>query len=222
MSLTKVQVQELEDSINSYSFPLVYYDFDKQSKMVEKSMRCLEDRFRGMLNSNHNDQLRDGLANVVYWGNANAGYQMYRMQNFVNRVSVDHLEKFKVLIQAGEVPTLKEIGKIKMPQFSGVSFVSKVVAFLDPVNYCVLDLLLSKLSSAGSGNAISRLVVGNQIRITAVNCKAYTEWCGECAAINNEYYDGRYRVVDIERGFFNLVQKGDLTQAMELYRSACI
>lgn len=68
MSLTKRQVKELEGSINGYSFPPVYCDFDKQSEMVEKSMKCLEGRVRDILNSDRNDQLKNGLANVVFWG----------------------------------------------------------------------------------------------------------------------------------------------------------
>lgn len=34
--------------------------------------------------------------------------------------------------------------------------------------------------------------------------------------------DGQYRVVDVERGFFNLIQNGKLVYAHQLYNAACL
>ena len=92
--------------------------------------------------------------------------------------------------------------------------------FLNPSDYCVLDQQLAKLRTPGSPKILNDLIFrGNetQIRITNHNEAVYNGWRNECAAISQMYFQGIYRVVDIERGFFNLIQRNNLIDAQTIY-----
>jgi len=218
--LTIQQKNDLEASLQGYAFPAVYFNFLNNEEVNAEHMAALEVVIRQMLLAPQQQQAKFGLANVIYWGNANAGYQMYRVDRFRNKVTPDQLAQFQNLVENGTIPTLREIRDIRMPQFSGISFISKIIAFLDPVNYCVLDLLLSRLGENQGNKALHHLVVNTQIRVNARNSEAYLLWCQECQAINSLYYEGRYRAVDVERGFFNLIKSGELDYARRIYNAA--
>ena len=107
-----------------------------------------------------------------------------------------------------------------MPEYSGISFVSKILAFLDPQNYCVLDQQLARLANMPGAKALGHLVRGSQIRITKKNQSVYDLWRQECQEISNKYFRGKFRVVDIERGFFSMVQNEKLSLAQKIYSNA--
>ena len=70
---------------------------------------------------------------------------------------------------------------------------------------------------------IAQLIFGEnetQIRITSHNEAVYDGWRNECAAINQIYFQDMYRVVDIERGFFSLIQSRNLLDARLIYNDA--
>ncbi len=207
----------LEDAVKNYGFPPVYYDFSNDTKVKAPSMSTVEQVIKAQLTANSLEQVKHGLANVVYWGNANAGYQKHRTNKILNSITSEQLTSFQQLVASGNIPTLEQIKNLKMPQFSGVSFISKIVAFLDPDNHCVLDLLLSRLAPASANKALGLLKVSGQIGVTKVNMQVYKLWCEECARINQTYFENRYRVVDIERGFFKLIQDDELPIAQEIY-----
>ena len=207
----------LEDAVNNYRFPPVFYDFSNGTKVIAESMTTVEQVIKAQLTAKSLDQVKYGLANVIYWGNANAGYQMHRTNKILNSITSEQLTSFMQLVAEGSVPTMKQIKDLKMPQFSGVSFISKIVAFLDPDNHCVLDLLLSRLAPACANKALGRLQVSGQIGVTKVNMDVYKLWCDECLSISQTYFNNRYRAVDIERGFFKLIQDDKLSVAQEIY-----
>ena len=220
MPLTNQQENDLANSINGYAFPPVYFDFVANNQVNAGNMLALGAAINNMFLSPLAQQRQYGLANVIYWGNANAGYQMYRVNRFMNNVTPAQLQQFHALVANGNIPTLQNIRHIRMPQFSGISFISKIIAFLDPVNYCVLDLLLSRLGNVPGGKALHNLVVTTQVGVTANNAAAYYQWCQECRDISAQYYGNQYRVVDIERGFFSLIQGGHLAYAQQIYNAA--
>ncbi|BBB66551.1 hypothetical protein UNDYM_2298 [Undibacterium sp. YM2] len=220
MSLTTKQICDLRTSIDGYSFPPVYFDFSKNTEVLVASISDVEKYIKNLLISDNLQDIENGLANVVFWGNANAGYQVHRAMQFKNRITAVQLQKFQTLVSCGKVPSLQDIAKLKMPQFSGISFISKIIAFLDPVNYCVLDLLTSRLSDSKQSNALSRLKSTTTIAITKNNSLCYYSWCQECISISNQYFGGNYRAVDIERGFFDLIQNKNLQTAQEMYFAA--
>ena len=107
-----------------------------------------------------------------------------------------------------------------MPQYSGISFISKILMFLNPNQYCVLDRLIAGLANQSGTKAMHNLKINTQLPVTIHNCQKYIQWCNECKKINCQYYSGKYRVVDIERGFFNLIQNGRLSNAQMIYNAA--
>lgn len=219
--MKKQEIIDFEKSIKSYAFPVIYYDFNAGMRRSVKNMSVLEIIIKDLLLSSCLQQVKDGLANIVYWGNANAGYQMYRTNRFMDNVTNEQIRQFQSLVLDGNVPTLQQIKQIKMPQFSGVSFISKIIAFIDPINYSVLDLLIAKLRNAKTpaSNALYHIMVTTQISVTTNNSAVYDAWCKECQKISTQYYDNKYRAVDVERGFFNLIQEGKLNYAQQIYNA---
>lgn len=59
-----------------------------------------------------------------------------------------------------------------------------------------------------------------QIRITGHNEAVYNGWRQECSSISQMYFQDRYQVVDIERGFFNLIQRNNLLDPQKIYKDA--
>lgn len=220
VSLTHQQISDLQESISGYSFPAVYYDFINELEITVNSMGEMEPVIREMLISEEPQIVKHGLANIIYWGNANAGYQMHRTRDFLSGTPIDKIESFQVLVSDNHIPSLTEVKNLKMKQYSGISFISKILAFLDPQNYCVLDLLLSRLQIVQSDKAISSLKLATQISVNRNNCDAYIKWCRECTSISARYFGGRYRAVDVERGFFNFIQTDQLEYAQKIYEAA--
>lgn len=220
MALNEAQISELEVAITTYAFPTVYFDFRTGVEVRAGHMRAVEDAIREMLTSKTNGPVLDGLTNVIYWGYAQIGYRDTRVRRFRNNATEDQLNRFRTLLDSPGVVGLATISALKLPEFSGISFVSKILAFLDPVNFCVLDKQLLKLAMCPGDRALHRVSAGTQIRLTAKNQEAYDAWRAECASISARYFNGRYRAVDVERGFFQLVQSDRVTFAQEAYGAA--
>ena len=219
--LTSKQINTLQKSICGYSFLAIYYDFASHVERNAGNMRNLEAIILNMLTSQKQQQVKYGLANIIYWGNANAGYQKNRTCKFLNNMTAAQLQKFQSIVANRKMPSLQEIKKIDMPQYSGISFISKILMFLGPKQYCVLDFSIAKLANHSGTKAIYNLKnYATQLPVTTHNCKIYYQWCNECQKISNQYYSGKYRVVDIERGFFNLIQNGKLYDAQIIYNAA--
>ena len=79
--------------------------------------------------------LKFALANIVYWENINSGYCQKRIEKFLVEVKEDELEKAIELFGKIKGGSLRDIKDIGLPQFSNMSFVSKLRLFLDPENY---------------------------------------------------------------------------------------
>lgn len=219
MALDVQQVEQIRTAVSAYDFPLLYWDFENDTRAAAASIGDLEDLIRGQLISTDPEMVKRGLANVVYWGNATAGYGSVRMTRFLTGITTGQLVRFQALVAQGAA-TVKEIRRLRMPQFSGISFISKVIMFLDPVHQCVLDLQIRKLAAADGVGAIANIKNGTQIYVTQKNCAAYAAWCQECVNIGERYFDGDYRAADIERGFFHLIRSGHLNDARKIYADA--
>ncbi len=215
-----MQIQQLGASITGYRFPAVYYNFVTNAQVDAPNMLVVEAAIVDLLRAQNINDVRAGLANVLYWGYAQIGYGANRVERFLHLVTNNHLTNFKTLLAGNPVPNLIQVRNLRIPEFSGVSFVSKVLMFLDPKDYCVLDQQLAALNAAAIHRALNRLVRGSQIRVTRNNQAVYDDWRNECRAITNTYFNGQHRVVDVERGFFNLIQQGHLQLAQAIYASA--
>jgi hypothetical protein len=220
MPLDRQQAVELEAAVARYGFPPVYFDFGAGVEVRAENMRTVEAEIREMLTSAEIPHVRDGLSNVIYWGYAQMRYRDVRVKRFRDTCVDDQLRSFRALIGAGETVGLIALKQLNLPEFSGISFLSKILAFLDPVHHCVLDKQLLKLATVSGNRALHRVSARTQIPVTASNERAYRAWCEECANVSDHYYVGRYRVVDVERGFFQLLQEKKVGIAQDLYAAA--
>lgn len=220
MSLTKTQVSDLGDAIKAYKFPVVYFDFKTGKQVVATSMSKCEKVIKKQLLSTNLLDVKDGLSNIIYWGNATAGYRGFRVDQFRGMVSTAQLQSFQELVKGGSVPSLKKIKDLKMSGYSGISFISKILMFLNPTTHCVLDLQLTSLGSTSGSKAIDNIKFNTQIPITKNNMNEYDNWRNECFEISKLYFGSVYRAVDIERGFFSLIQASKKKLAQDIYRDA--
>jgi hypothetical protein len=223
MPLTVEQVNQFREAILGYSFPAVYYDFHANREVEARDMVDVEGIIGAQLRSANAEDVRHGFANILYWGYAKIGYRNKRVQDLINNVTNNQIEDFKALLADDGAVTMAEVKLIRIPQYSGMSFLSKVLMFLNPMDYCVLDRQIAHLRTQNSPKALNRLAFGpkeTQIRTSSHNEAIYDLWRKECRAVSTTYYNGEYPVVDIERGFFHLIQQGYLLAAQTIYNSA--
>ena len=223
MTLSSGEIEKLEAAINEYDFPAIYFDFDNGTGKLARNMAEIENVIADQLRSREIERTKHGLINILYWGYARDGRRNDKISRFLNATTDQHINNFQALVKDGNIPSIMDIYDLKMPQYSGMSFISKILMFLDPKNYCVLDRKISKLRTHGSLKSLNSLVFSPpreaRIRITHHNEAVYNKWRKECAAISQEYFQNKYRVVDIERGFFNLIQQ-NLLDARAIYNNA--
>lgn len=208
---------ELGAAVEKYSFPAVYFDFVANAEVRGPDMGAVEAAIHAMLVSSIPEDVRHGLANVIYWGYAQIPYRPVRVRRFLERVALNHLTQFQALVAAHGVPGLAQIRAVRIPEYSGISFISKILAFLNPAQYCVLDQQLAKLAKGPGAGALHGLSLGTQIQVTVNNEAVYHAWRAECRRISKQYFEGRHRVVDVERGFFQLVQTNQVPLAQQIY-----
>ncbi|MCX5886412.1 MAG: hypothetical protein NT096_10970 [Proteobacteria bacterium] len=223
MPLNQDQIAQLDAAITGYAFPAVYFDFNNGLQITAQNMVDVEAVLNSQLRSQEVVSTKHGLANVLYWGYAQIGYRKNRVKDFMNNVSHQQILDFQALINGNNVPTMMEVKSICMPQYSGISFLSKILMFLNPSAYCVLDKRLTKLRTPGSPKILNELIyrqTETRIRITYHNEAVYNGWRNECSAISQLYFQDNYRAVDVERGFFNLIQQNHLIEAQAIYNDA--
>lgn len=222
-------------AIHEYAFPVEYFDFaagegaKAPGDNPRARMTWLETHIHGQLHSADPHEVLKGLANIVWWGNAGLGYRQHRFDDFRHRATADKAMKFMGLLAAGPV-TLAGLKGLKLPVLSsGVSFASKVLMFLEPAHYGVLDLQLEKLRTPGGprpldGLGYRRGAPGRkpetQIRISRHNEEVYDRFRRFLLDVSATYYHGTLRAADIERGFFQLIRAGHLLNAQAIYTAA--
>src|ERR1700686_1814530 len=132
MPLTAEHVDQLREAILSYSFPAVYYDFHRNREVKASGMAEVENIIGVQLRSANGENVKHGLANILYWGYANVGFRDTRVEDLNNNVTTRQIENFQALLADTCVPTMAEVKSIHIPQYSGMSFLSKVLMFLNP------------------------------------------------------------------------------------------
>ncbi len=202
-----------------YDFPSRLFNFNDNYEIVFDNYRSLEGHIRNQLRSEDYSQIRDGLSNVLYWGYYRIGYGETRIKLFRDKVTEFQLQSFKILLKnnAANPINIKNIG---MPQFSGFSFISKILMFLDPTKNVVLDKKIMELKDPmNPDNPLSKIPYCAErdtgIRITNVSQEYYRKWCELCGFIANQL-DDKHIAVDIERGFFKLVEAGKLNYGRQI------
>lgn len=221
MSLDSLQVKKLNDAVNAYSFPTAHFDFSILAPVVGLSMPELEGRVQRQLLSSSMEDVKDGLSNVLYWGFAQmGGIAPVRVERFRSAVSRQQLEQASDLFTNQQRPTLYALARLGLPQFSKISFVSKIRMYLDPVNSATLDRQIMKMHQVRNDTVLAAFKENKtSLPISLKNSNAYEGWCDHLAHIAQAYLP-HARVVDIERGFFQMIQAGDVNEAATILKSA--
>lgn len=222
MALSQQQRNYLFKAIENYSFPPDYYDFDCNVAGRLADTKTVEVKIGRDLKSGDPGQVKNGLSNVLYWGYARVPYRAKRVSRFRESVNAFQLTQASALFSKSLRPSVVEIKKLGLPEFSGLSFVSKIRMFLDPENSAVLDKQILKIHQHCQTTVLENLHVGKstQIPITRNNSETYERWCSRMKEISSLYFDARFRAVDVERGFFQLIQDGSVVLAAQILKNA--
>ena len=221
MPLTDTQIESLNDAINRYCYPRVTYDFERKIQRCHADMRSLEDMVRCQLISRDVGLVKDGLSNVLYWGYASqgSGRQKKGVTGFRNEVTPDLLKKLALWPFALQQGIMQHDDLIKqfcncVPQFR-FSFATKVLMFLDPERFVVLDSQIGKINHAQKQTIFTRLrtdgngMVRSDTRESLeINIAVYKDWCELCQRIAGQHgddFDIDVRAVDIERGIYAMI-----------------
>jgi hypothetical protein len=219
MALHQNEIDILKNSIKEYSFPCVCYDFQNNIPLRFINMNEVEEFIVKDLKSGNTSDVKNGLSNVLYWGFAQIGYRDKRVGIFRNQVTQSQLLDAASLFKEIRGNSLQEIRRIDLPQFSGMSFISKIRMFLDPKRYVILDQQILKMNKEPFKILLNKIKFGEketQIRISKENSIVYQEWSDKCYSISNSIFNGAYRAVDVERGFFTLIQNSKVALAAKI------
>lgn len=147
----------------------------------------------------------------------NGGLAPYRTGKFLNEVTMESLENASLLFFNNKTPSLIQIKKLGLPQFSAISFTSKIRMFLSPEDSAVLDSQILKMRKVCQGTVLDQFKLsGASISISKVNNDAYESWCDRLIEIRNNYFPQK-RAVDIERAFLSLFNGIGMKKPLVLY-----
>ena len=138
-----------------------------------------------------------------------------RVDKFLKEVDKEKLKNAKALFCGFKGDSLKEIKRIGLPQFSNISFASKLRMFLDPQNYVTLDLKLLKIKESRIHTFFDDVAkYSTCIPINSENCRQYALWSQKCKETASTYFrDMEIIAVDVERGVWKLIDKDRLEEA---------
>ncbi|MFW6309659.1 MAG: zinc ribbon domain-containing protein [Prolixibacteraceae bacterium] len=191
-----------------YDYPKILFDFQSNKEVEFANYRALEESIQKKLKSNDPEKIKDGLSNVLFWGYYRTGYGKVRVNRFREKVTNQQLIAFHNLILSNNYSPIN-IKKIGLPEYSGFSFVSKIIMFLNPHNYVILDKKIMQLKDDNNeNNPLTNIAFRENdsgIRINKNSQLRYYEWCKLCKIIAKELLKSEY-AVDAERGFFKLVE----------------
>ncbi len=213
-------MKELIEAVNQYDYPAKLFNFSKNEEIEFRNYRDLEFYIGEQLRSNDIVHLKDGLSNVLYWGFYRFGcvYRDARVNKFKQFITDEKLIKFKELVQIKNHSCIT-IKDVEMPQFSQLAFISKLLMFIDPVNNVTLDSKIMLLKDSGNlKNPITNIKTYKTsipIKDNQDNCIL---WCKLCKMIASEYFQDKLSV-DIERGFFRLVETNQIESAKQIIRA---
>jgi hypothetical protein len=222
LGLSAQQKDRLRIAIVGYAFPADHFDFSRNAPERLADTRAVEIAIGRDLRSGEPELVKNGLSNVLYWGYGQMGIRDTRVSRFRTKVTSSQLTQAGALFRRSPVPSVAEIKRLDLPEFSGLSFVSKIRMFLDPDHSATLDRQIMKIHRRCTTTVLALFCIGTstQIRITANNSDAYETWCIRMSEISRRHFEGRFRAVDIERGLFQLIQRDDVEIAAQILNDA--
>ena len=178
-------------ALELYSFPPVTFDFESKRERrngakvrPHEAMRGVEKCVGQLMRSPDPGAVRDGLSNVLYWGWAQKpGRQRDRVGVFRDRVQPNdpRLDRFMNFVQSvprasqSAAEQLRALERLKLPQFSRMSFTTKILMFLDPSCFAVLDLKIAGAAKQCGFPFMQGLKIDSGIRITKANAACYEQ-----------------------------------------------
>lgn len=218
MPLTERQMWALKNAICNYCYPKVTYDFGNKREISHQTMRSVENTIRSSLTSNRPNDVKDGLSNVLYWGYRRTGYYWTRVDRFRNKVTSQQLQSVIQVFQNLKGTGLRTIKQLGLPEFSNLSFLSKLRMFLNPQDFVTLDRKLMKLAQVSPRTLFAHIIeCETYIPVTDSNERYYQDWCNSCRKLAQIYFGGKnILAVDIERGIYQLVENGQLVIAADI------
>lgn len=218
MSLRAAEIKVLGDAIRQQAFPLGYFCFDSATAKTAADRPELQQLIATRLKSADPACVRDGLANVLYWSyHGQSGRQKGKVEKFRSSVTPQQLQAFQMAVAEGA--DARRILEAGLPEFASLVPVSRVLAFLDPQRFCVIELPLCRLGKAGGSKALDRIRHTSSIALTRSNLAAYLDWCAECRQIASSRFPDA-GPGDVARGFATLLQSQHELIAQAIYQNA--
>ncbi len=200
------------DAVEAFDYPAVTFDSETNREIRHSDMTGVERHIRNQLLSDNLGEVKNGLSNVIYWGFASQNVACARYRVFRERITVDNIRRFAELVGHLRGPGLLDVKRLRMPQFTQMSFVSKLRMFLDPVSYPVLDLQIARFAASNPFPPLEGLKMQKTyIPISKDNERIYHNWAAWCRAIAEQVNEEPtspcrdLRAVDVERGIFTLI-----------------
>ena len=200
----------------AYKYPAVTYDFTAHRECRHTTMADVEKRIQEQLRSRNQEEVNDGLSNVLYWGYASQpGRQRDRVGKFREKVTTEQIKEFINLLSGEHCFSFDYVINLRLPEFSGMSFVSKLLMFLCPDTHPVLDLKIARFAQSLDFPPLQYLKIDqNRIRLTKQNVQGYEQWAVWCTGVADQVnaepgspcHD--LRAVDVERAIFWQVNSG--------------
>lgn len=218
MPLSDTQIATLKTAVPKYDGPLVTYNFETKTQISHASMFSVETSILADLTSEDMDQVKNGLVNVIYWGfnRMNMGMRASQLNRFRETIAPGQLQLASKTFRKLTGPGLMEIKRMKLPEFTNMSMISKVRMFLDPDNYISVDRMLLKLELVQSFIKPSSV----SINVSESNASGYQRLCDIFKRAAHTYWNPAIRAVDVERGIYQLIKSGvDIAVVEDIVRN---
>ena len=215
-----------------YNFPAKTYDFEEETESEHRAVSCVERLIRSQLTSESCSQVKDGLSNVLYWGYIRRqGIRDRRVCQFRAKVTDAQLHAFIERRRRSTCMGLEELKQLGLPEFSKMSFSTKVSMFMCPDSYPVLDRSIALFAHDQPAQSLDRpsglsallklKLYPTTIPLNGNNMRVYREWSGWCCEIADAVNavvppDVNLRAVDVERAIFWCIDRKSDTEARRL------
>ncbi len=93
LALSEQQKDCLRNAIEQYGFPPDHFDFSRNAPESLANTRAIEIMIGRELKSGEPERVKNGLANVLYWGYAQMGIRHTRVRRFRTKVCISQLKQ---------------------------------------------------------------------------------------------------------------------------------
>ena len=226
MAISAALLECLTVALDEAVAPCATWDFRRGQVVEHADIRALEAHIRTGLLSGEPAQVKDALANVVYFARAfEPSVQRHRVALFRKNVQREQIRRAIDVFATVEGNGVQAIHGIGLDHFGHMSFVTRVRSFLDPAHWVALDRGLTRLRSTPQHTPLHDITwypIANLVPVNADNERCYVAWNHACCRLAaHESFAGRdVRPVEIERAIFHLVRKRELQLAARILAAA--